>query len=240
MGPPFLCIFFLIVKMLKAHYLENKKKQSILLENVNAELQLLKAQIQPHFLFNTLNNIYYFIISDTKKAKALIEKLEKLLTYVIRECEKPLVPLSAEIDMINDYLDLEKLRYSSHLDFHIEISGDCNNKTIAPLLMIPFIENSFKHGTSQVLRNPWMRLILQVDEDVLHFTLANNKPPQEIRKAQSRIGLKNVQKRLALLYPANHFLVIEPTQNTFTVNMRIPLNKRNQLSESARVEIYHT
>ena len=140
--------------------------------------------------------------------------------------------------MIKDYLELEKVRYGSQLEVHIEISGDFDDKKIAPLLMIPFVENSFKHGTSQVLRNPWIRLILQVDDDVLHFTVANSKPATD--KTQSGIGLRNVQKRLELLYPSNHFLVVEPTENTFTVNLQIPLEQRNKLSEATHATIYHT
>jgi sensor histidine kinase YesM len=240
MGPICVCFIFLIVKMLKAHYLENEKKKAILVESASAELQLLKAQVQPHFLFNTLNNIYFFIFSDTEKAKSLIGKLEKLLHYIIHECEKPFVPLSDEINMIQGYLQLEKVRYGSHLDVHVEISGDFDNKIIAPLLMIPFVENSFKHGTSQVLRDPWIRLILQADEHTLHFTVANSKPAHEPKKTPGGIGLKNVQERLKLLYPHNHFLMIEPTVNTFTVNMQIPLKQRNKISEPANAVIYNT
>jgi len=225
MGPPVVCIFFLIVKMLKAHYLENEKKKIILSENADAELQLLKAQIHPHFLFNTLNNIYFFIYSNQEKAKDLIHKLEQLLYYIIHDCNQPSVPLSAEINMIKDYLALEKVRYGERLDMHIEISGDFHDKIIAPLLMIPFVENSFKHGTSQVLRNPWIRFIVQADSDMLHFTIANSKPADEVEKGKGGIGLNNVQKRLELLYPSNHFLLIEATENTFTVNMQIPLEQ---------------
>lgn len=103
--------------------------------------------------------------------------------------------------------------------------------------MIPFVENSFKHGTSQVLRNPWIRFILQVDEDTLHFTIANSKPADEVEKGQGGIGLTNVQKRLELLYPSSHFLVIEHTENTFTVNMQIPLEQRNKLNETQHATI---
>lgn len=231
MGPPVVCIFFLIVKMLKAHYLENEKKKIILAENAEAELQLLKAQIHPHFLFNTLNNIYFFIFSNPEKAKALISKLEQLLYYIIHKCNQPSVLLSDEIEMINDYLALEKVRYGPRLDMQVEISGELDNKIIAPLLMIPFVENSFKHGTSQILRNPWIRIIVQADDDMLHFTIANSKP-DDAEKGNSGIGLNNVQKRLELLYPSNHFLLIEQTDNTFTVNMRIPLEQRKKLSET--------
>ena len=153
MGPSSVCIFFIIVKTLKAHYLENEKKKLILKENAMAEFQLLKSQIHPHFLFNTLNNIYYFILTKPEKAKRLIKKLEKILHYMITECELPAVPLSREINLINDYVELEKVRYEE-LEIEVKITGECSNKMIAPLLMIPFIENSFKHGTSKMLKTP--------------------------------------------------------------------------------------
>ncbi|HMG67361.1 MAG TPA: histidine kinase, partial [Chitinophagaceae bacterium] len=186
-----------------------------------------KAQVHPHFLFNTLNNIYFFILSEPAKAKKLVYKLEQLLHYMITECEQPVVPLAREIDLIIDYLELEKVRYST-LDIEMKITGDCTNKMIAPLLMIPFIENSFKHGTSKMLRDPWIKLFIQADEEMLHFTLANNKPAETLLSKKPGIGLSNVKKRLRLLHPEKHYLLIEPTLNTFTVNMQIPLvNKFN-------------
>ena len=222
-GTPIACSIFIMIKMLKTWYLKEKEKDTLEQENFKAELQLLKAQVHPHFLFNTLNNIYSFILTNPLKAKDLVKKLEKILRYMIMECEQPLVPLTREINMIDDYLELEKVRYGTRLDMQFEITGDHKHKMISPLLMIPFVENSFKHGTSQVLRDPWMKLFIQTDEDTLHFTLSNSKPFEEIRNGKSGIGLRNVKKRLDLLYPANHLLIIESTTNTFTVNMQIPL-----------------
>lgn len=224
-------LVFIMIKMLKTWYLKEKEKDSLLKENANAELQLLKAQVHPHFLFNTLNNIYFFILTNTKKAQGLVKKLEKILQYMITECEQPVVPLSSEINMINDYFELEKVRYDD-LDIELKITGDYANKMIAPLLMIPFIENSFKHGTSKMLRDPWIKLFIQADEDMLHFILANSKPPDKIVNANGGIGLSNVKKRLQLLYPENHYLQIEATEHTFTVNMQIPLKQRNNIVET--------
>jgi len=232
MGPSCVCIIFLIVKMLKAHFLENEKKKIIVQENARAEFQLLKAQIQPHFLFNTLNNIYFFILNKSPNAKYLVKKLEVILQYMINECKEALVPLDKEIIIINDYIDIEKVRYGDNLDIQIEITGNYYNKIIAPLFLIPFVENSFKHGTSQVLRSPWIKLFIQVDEDILHLTLANSKPAEETINKKKGIGLINVKKRLKLLYPENHYLQIESTEHTFTVNMQIPLEQRNNIIET--------
>lgn len=163
------------------------------------------------------------MLTNPPKAQGLIKKLEKILQYMITECEQPLVPLNGEISLIRDYVELEKVRYDGRLDIELNITGDYKNKMIAPLLMIPFIENSFKHGTSKMLRGPWIKLFIQADEDVLHFTLANNKPTETAINKNKGIGLSNVKKRLGLLYPQNHYLIIEPTANTFTINMQIPL-----------------
>ncbi|MEO5997810.1 MAG: histidine kinase [Chitinophagaceae bacterium] len=112
-------------------------------ENAHAEIQLLKAQLHPHFLFNKLNNIYSFTVNKSPDAKYMVKRLEDMLMqhYMIEECDQPLVPLEDEIRIIMDYFELERIRYGSNLDLESEISGDFKNKLIAPLLMIPFLEN---------------------------------------------------------------------------------------------------
>ena len=221
-NPPLICLLLLSLKKIKDWYLKQIENKILARENSNAELQLLKAQIHPHFLFNTLNNIYFFILSEPGKAKSVVGKLENLLYYMINECNVPLVPLSKEISMMNDYFELEKIRYNN-LDIDLKITGDYENKKIAPLLIIPFIENSFKHGTSKMLKDPWIKLMIQSDENMLHFVLVNNKPVEANTNLRYGIGLSNVKKRLSLLYPQKHYLNIEPTANTFTVNMQIPM-----------------
>lgn len=227
-NPPLICLSLLSLKKIKDWYLKQKENKILARENSNAELQLLKAQIHPHFLFNTLNNIYFFILSEPLKAQNLVGRLENLLHYMINECNGPVVPLTKEIAMIRDYFALEKVRYDN-LDIELKITGDHINKMVAPLLMIPFIENSFKHGTSKMLRQPWIKLFLQVEEDTLYFTLANNKPPETEVAKNMGIGLNNIKKRLALLHPKNHYLDIKPTPHSFTVNMQIPLASQKLL-----------
>jgi LytS/YehU family sensor histidine kinase len=226
-GPIFFMIFFTI-KMLKTWYIKQWEKDTLLKENLDAELQLLKAQVHPHFLFNTLNNIYAFILSADPQAKSLVKKLEVLLRYMINECNQPFVSLNKEITMLRYYIELEKVRYGNRLDIQIQIDTGKGNKKITPLLLIPFIENSFKHGASRILKEPWISLVIQADEYVLHFLLTNSKPPQENNTYRKGIGLINVQKRLKLLYPENHLLTVESTMNTFTVNMQVPLHKTTE------------
>ena len=222
-GPPAVCITFLSLKFFKAWYLKQEEKQMLIKANADAEIKLLKAQVHPHFLFNTLNNIYSFILAKSPQAKIMVKKLSSMLHYIIEECEQPLVLLSKEINMINDYIELEKVRYGNNLNIEMKITND-TNKLIAPLLMIPFIENSFKHGTSKMLANPWIKLNIEVNEGTLYFSLLNSKPEVEINANNKKgIGLNNVKKRLELLYFKKHYLQIESTKDTFIVNIRLPL-----------------
>ncbi len=222
-GPPVVCAMFLCCKMLKNYYIKMDEKQMLVKENAQAEMQILKAQVQPHFLFNTLNNIYSFTLNKSPKAKELVSNLYEIMKYMVDDCNVELIELSKDLKMVQDYIELEKVRYGKRLDITIHIDGRYQNKLVTPLLIIPFVENAFKHGTSKMLKDPWIKLSIQVDEAVLHFTLANSKPANEIVNGNHGIGLNNVKKRLELLYPQNHLLVVESTENTFTVNMQIPL-----------------
>ena len=224
-GPAFIGFLFISFKLFKDWQQKQKDNLDLRKENASAELLLLKAQIHPHFLFNTLNNIYSFTLDRSPQAKNMIKMLEDMLHYMIEECEQPLVSLEKEIAVLKDYFELERIRYGNSIDMQIEIAGDYSGKVVSPLLMIPFVENSFKHGTSRVLREPWIKLFIQADDDVVHFSLTNSKPAEETVNNKRGIGLFNVKKRLELLYPAAHLLVIESTKNTYTVNMQIPITR---------------
>ena len=224
-NPPLICCLFLSIKILKNWHLEQTKSETLARENANAELQLLKAQVHPHFLFNTLNNIYSFSLSQSPLAGTLVKKLSGMLDYMIHECDQPLVPLEKEIKLIQDYMGLEKVRYGNRLDMQIEINGEYKNKMIAPLLMIPFVENCFKHGASVMRGQQWIKLNLNIKEDQLDFNLSNSQPPQTINTNKKGIGLGNVQKRLELLYPASHLLKIESAGDAYFVNLKVSLQQ---------------
>jgi len=133
----------------------------------------------------------------------------------------------AGLKIIMDYFELERIRYGNNLDIESEISGDFKNKSIAPLLMIPFLENCFKHGTSKMRNNPWIHMSIFLEDDSLHFKVSNSKPSHAIATAKRGIGLNNVRKRLEILYHSNYMLTIKSTVNSFTVNMQIPVNQIN-------------
>ena len=221
--------FALAIKLLKSWYLKQKEAAQVAREKINAELQLLKAQVHPHFLFNTLNNIYSFIINDSPAATEAIKKLSTLLRYIINECNQPLVKLEKELKMIKGYIDLEKIRYGESFNMRLQSQGNASNKMICPLLLIPFLENSFKHGASQMLAHPWVNLDIVIEDQYLYFNLTNSTPALTGEKTVTKgLGLSNVKKRLTILYPGTHSLNITDDVMSFGVSLKIPLFKPNE------------
>ncbi|HEY5464964.1 MAG TPA: histidine kinase [Hanamia sp.] len=219
-----ICGLFIACQLFKNYYLKMEEREMLISENANAEMQLLKAQVHPHFLFNTLNNIYSFALRKSPDAGGLVLKLSDTLKYMINDCEAPLVLLEKELKLIEDYVGLEKVRYGNHLDIKIEMKGDYKNKLIAPLLLIPFVENTFKHGASKMLKLPWIKLNIFISENIFIMELSNNKPSQVFyQNGKNGIGLKNVQKRLQLLYPNEHELIIKQTEDEFLIKLKLPL-----------------
>ena len=230
-GPPIVCAAFLAIKMLKIWYEKEEEKTAITRAHACAELQLLKAQIHPHFLFNTLNNIYSFTLVGHPQAAALADRLSGMMDYMDTGVEKDLVPVEKEIQLIRDYITLEQVRYDERLEISVEIDGDFENKVIAPLLLIPFAENCFKHGASQVRGKQWIKLRITTGNDKLYFELSNSKPATsgtgQLRKG---IGLRNVKKRLELIYPGQHVLRTETTDSVYRVHLEVTLQDSTELS----------
>src|SRR6188474_2633708 len=214
----------LMIKFVKRWWQKQKETEFLAKEKTKAELQLLKAQVHPHFLFNTLNNIYFFTLTNSTQAPVMIKKLSGMLHYILNECNQPLVPLEKEIKMIRDYMALEKIRYAEQMQMTIDIDDNHKGKMIAPLLLIPFVENSFKHGASKMITQPWVKLYIYIENNRLHFTIRNSKPPtQEPIAAKGNIGLKNVKKRLELLYPGTHELDIVSEPDSYAVHLILQL-----------------
>jgi sensor histidine kinase YesM len=234
---PIVAGFAVIIKMMKRSWLKQQETLQIAREKANAELQLLKAQIHPHFLFNTLNNIYFFTLTASQKAPEILTKLTDILRYILNECNQPLVPLVKELKMIEDYMALERIRYGDRLKMELEISGDCSHKMIPPLLLIPLVENSFKHGASKMLAQPWINLTITIKEQSLYFILSNSRPDEIIPSQHTvHIGLNNVKKRLQLLYPSAHELNIAESTNSFEVFMKIRLEETNVIEKDIKSE----
>ena len=197
-------------------------------EKITAEIQLLKAQVHPHFLFNTLNNIYSFSLEGSPKTPGLILKLSSLLSYMLYDCKAELVLLEKETGIMKDYIDLEKERYGNKIEISWSVEGDIKDKYVAPLLMLPFLENAFKHGTSEQLERPWLNVDISVRQNILRCKIANSKN-EFVPHSQNGIGVNNAKKRLVFLYPDKHELKMSDEGNFFVVSLLIDLkNNKTQ------------
>jgi sensor histidine kinase YesM len=219
------CSIILAIKFYKNWYKKQRENELLINENTQAELQLLKAQVHPHFLFNTFNNIYALTLDDSPKAGITIKKLSGMVHYMINEGAESLVPVNKEVKMLLDYIGLEKIRYGERLNMTIEIKQAHNdNRLIAPLLMLPFVENCFKHGASKTMNKAVIQLFIETTNDWLDLKISNTRPAlSEKPDDRKKIGLQNVQKRLELLYPGKHHLDIQSTEVSFTVHMKVKL-----------------
>ena len=214
------------IKLMKYWYVKDQRNLQLQKENAESQLQLLKAQVHPHFLFNTLNNIYSYTQNTSPVASKMITRLSDLLRFILYETNQPLVPLSKELQMIRDYIDLEKVRYGNKLDLHISFPEKTNDLNIAPLLLLPLIENCFKHGTSKILEQPWISLQVTIQEREMQMKLLNAKINEPKNEGQLLgIGIRNVEKRLNLLYPDKHQFLITNDNEIFIVNLKIELEQ---------------
>ena len=223
----------LSVQYYKNWYRKERENEMLKYQQAEAELQLLKAQVHPHFLFNTLNNIYALMLDDSPRAITVLNELSGMVRYMIHEGAEAYVPLDKEIRMLTDYIGLEKIRYGERLEMELEILHHHTGELfIAPLLMIPFVENSFKHGASRTMEKSTIRLQISTDQNWLEFILENNIFPfPETEEDRVKIGLKNVRKRLQILYPAKHELHFGATDDTFSVVMKIHLDRKMPVGE---------
>ena len=215
------------IKLMKYWYIKEQRNLQLQKENAEAGLQLLKAQIHPHFLFNTLNNIYANTQNTSPVASKMITALSDMLRYILYEGNQPLVPLQKELQMIQDYINLEKIRYGNRMELHVDVPEDTDGFYIAPLLLLPLVENCFKHGTSNMLEQPWINLQITMQGKQMQMKLLNGKVnTTQTKKSQEGIGLKNVQKRLSLLYAGKYELTITNEEEVFIVNLKLELEQK--------------
>ena len=225
-------------KMFKYYYVKNMRNQQLQKENMESQLQLLKAQVHPHFLFNTLNNIYSQTQLESPKGSKMIVGLSDLLRYILYEGQKPFVALKQELLMTIEYINLEKIRYGNKLDVHVLTPDKTDDIYIAPLLLIPFVENCFKHGASNMLQNPWINLTIALKETTLIMKLMNGKTPLSgnIQEKQG-IGINNVSQRLNLLYKDKYDLQIREDEEVFVIDLKVELIKiKNKEQDNALVQ----
>ncbi len=210
---------------------EKHRVQELLQQKTLAELGLLKSQVQPHFVFNTLNNIYGTALKASPETAALIAHLSGFLNYNLYDASKDTIPLTAEIDYIKHYIELQKNRYGTRVDAAVNLFDGITDLRLAPLLLLPLVENCFKHGVGDSVQKSWVRIDVSRKTDQFSILIENSR--DEVRKQVSRdtggIGLANVKKRLQLIYQNKHELKIIEGPNSYLVVLKIQIEQNDSL-----------
>jgi two-component system LytT family sensor kinase len=204
-----------------------RETQALETQAMQTELKFLKSQINPHFLFNTLNNLYALTLKKSDQAPEIVLRLSEMMRYMLYECNERRVLLSKEVNYIENYLELERLRQGKYVRIDFEVRGRLHEQKIAPLMFIPFLENSFKHGLSNHLSPSYVEIKMHVEENQARFFIENSKPeslPRQEHRRSGGIGLVNVNRRLNLLYPNRYELKINDTPSTYSVDLKIELD----------------
>ncbi|MGK0446881.1 MAG: sensor histidine kinase YesM [Polaribacter sp.] len=216
----------LIVKMIKNRFEVKHQVEVLKKEKATNELKFLKAQIQPHFLFNTLNNLYALTLAKSDLAPEIVLKLSTLLDFILYQSDEPKILINREIELIQGFIDLESLRYGDKLDLVFEHHVDNSNTKIAPLVLLPIIENAFKHGSSGNPDTAKICLKLSVVNNVLNFEVYNSKPKihsNPIDPNKSGIGTVNLKRQLELIYPNKNQLKVEDSVDCYVVKLYLDL-----------------
>ncbi len=228
----FLFMFFItisstVVKIAKEWLLQERIKRDLENRNLQSELSFLKSQINPHFLFNTLNSLYALTLKKSDKAPEIVLRLSDMMRYMLYESNEKKVSLDKEVESIRNYLELERIRYGDKAEIAFEYSGEAAEKyKIPPLLFIPFLENAFKHGLSNSLSEGYVHVNLMVAEGELQFDIVNSKSddPKDERYYRGGIGLSNVKRRLELIYGNHYYLKLKDSFDKYSVSLNIELN----------------
>ncbi|MEM1123764.1 MAG: histidine kinase [Bacteroidota bacterium] len=212
-----LIIAFLGSTLLEVSRIANIKEK----EKLASELKFLKSQVNPHFLFNALNNIYSLSVVQAPQTPETIMQLSEILRYMVYDSNEEKVPLKSEINYIENFVELQLLKDSRGMDVTLDLDKTAPNLMVAPLLFIPFVENAFKHSQIENLRDGFINIQLKVADKTITFRVLNSRPKNNFTKDKvGGVGLENVKKRLELLYPnEQHQLTIHPTDDQFEVNL---------------------
>lgn len=216
-----------VIKIISDWQKHQRDRKDLETQRMQSEIKFLKSQINPHFLFNTLNSLYALTLKKSDKAPEIVIKLSEMMRYMLYECNERRVPLYKEVNYIQNYLDLERLRQSGQSDITFDVEGNISDQTIAPLIFIPFLENSFKHGLNHQIGDGFVHVNMKVLDNKLLLRIINSKPlqpPVRPEKPSGGIGLANVQRRLNLLYPNQYKLDIQDSPSEHMVELSLDLS----------------
>lgn len=225
----FMAAFFGVTSLLKlarGYFLLMESRNELMQlqkEKSDAELQALRAQVNPHFLFNSLNSIYALVLKKSDNAPETVLRLSEILRYILYETRKEQVELATEIRYMKEYISLQRLRCGAHATIEVSVEGEADRRQIAPLLFLPLIENCFKHGIKGETGPSFVRIAWEIEAGLIRFATENNIGETDDPESETRqgIGIENLKKRLGLSYPGKHLLEISEQDDRFTVTMTI-------------------
>ena len=222
----FFVVFIAIaIKFYKRWSEKDYREQKVQKEKVEAELQMLKTQINPHFLFNTLNSIYVLALSKSEQTANTIMKLSDLLDYILYKIDTPRIAISDEIQIIENYVELEKIRFTERVDLNFTSNLRSEDIQIPPMLILPFVENAFKHGVAKSMEKSWLKISIDETDQILEIAVSNSKSQNSKKRETGGIGLLNVKKRLDILYEDRYTLDLSEGIDRFDVFLSIPVNQ---------------
>lgn len=202
-------------------YEQQRILQKITVEKLQAEVDFLRSQVNPHFLFNILNNLYALTLKKSDLAPDVVLKLSEMMEYMLYDSDDARVPLEKELRYLQNYIELERIRCGDHADIAFQIEGTLNGQEIAPLLLLPLVENAFKHGVGKQSEKAWLHGKVSLNRTTVEMKVENNKPVTSQSGGKGGIGLANLRKRLELLYPGRHTLQTEDNQGVYKVSLNI-------------------
>jgi LytS/YehU family sensor histidine kinase len=223
MSAIFIASFIAMLKFLEDWFQLEASRQEMINEKLSAELRFLKAQINPHFLFNTLNNLYYLAYTQSPNTTEVIAKLSQMMRYMIYDSNHSKVPMNKELEYMQNYISLENLRLNEQIPIKFEIEGSPEQVFITPLILITFLENAFKHGVGNNNSQAWVNISIKICKNTCIYTVENSKFISQKEGEKSGIGLQNVRRRLELSYPEHYTLVEEDRGNSYYVELKLNL-----------------
>jgi two-component system LytT family sensor kinase len=230
-----------IIKLTKLWYENQRRVADMESTRMEAELKMLREQVNPHFLFNTLNNLYGLVDRNPRQAQEMIVGLSRILHFMLHDSNLRMIRLGDEVACIRDYIDLERVRYGNKLSLSINLEPGCEDLTIAPLVIFPFVENSFKHGASESIGPAWVNIDFSRYRENFVFKIENSKSSQAKGSSNGHgIGLSNTRRRLELIYGTDQSLQITDTDDAYLVVVRIRLDRlKNKINKRREMEVPH-
>lgn len=220
----FILLITIPLRLIENYFKKEELEQELKTQQLEAELRFLKAQVNPHFLFNALNNIYSLSFTNSSQTPEMILKLSDMMSYMLYDCKTEKVKLTAEINYLRNFITLQQLKKDGELNVEFLTKGDFSGIQITPMLFIPFFENAFKHGNLEDTHNGWLKSKMKVENGSLFFSIKNTALREKPKSEKGGVGLENVRERLNLLYPDRHNLKIEKRENIFNVEIEIQLS----------------